>query len=80
MIRKTLLSALALTALGLTALTPNAAQAGHKHHKHWHGPKWHSHVVYGGPVIYRAPYASCWSKRWVPTAHGPRLKRVYICY
>ncbi len=81
MFRKLTLSALAVAALGMTALVPTSAEAGPKYkHKHWHGHKWHhSHVYYGAPVYYGA-YAGCWSKRWVKTPHGPRLKRVYVCY
>jgi hypothetical protein len=76
MFRKLSLAAIALAAIGMTAFAPTAAEAGHKH-KHWH--KWHGPVVIGGPVYY-GHYASCWTKRWVKTPHGPRLVRVNICY
>jgi hypothetical protein len=76
--RKVVLSALALAALGMTAFVPSAAEASPKI---WVGPKWHGHVYYGGPVYYGyGHYASCWTKRWVKTKHGPRLVRVNICY
>jgi hypothetical protein len=78
MLRKITLSALAVAALGLTALAPSTADAKHwhKHHHHWG----HKHVYVGGPVVYGGVYAGCWIKRWVPTPHGPRLKRIYVCY
>lgn len=79
MLRKLTLSALAVAALGMAALAPSPADAKgkywHKHH-HWG----HMHVYVGGPVVYGGVYAGCWTKRWVPTPHGPRLKRIYVCY
>ncbi|MDT3686198.1 MAG: hypothetical protein RO009_14280 [Pseudorhodoplanes sp.] len=78
MFRKLTLSALAVAALGMAAFAPTSAEAGFKH-KHWHN-EWHGHAYYGGPVYYGGYYASCWTKRWVKTPYGPRLKRVYICY
>jgi hypothetical protein len=78
MFRKVALSALAVAALGMGSLASTPADAGFKVHigHHHHA---HKRIYVGAPVVY-AGYHSCWVKRWVATPHGPRLKKVYVCY
>lgn len=77
MMRKFLLAAAAGAALGATALIPTTASAfgGHWHggwHRGWHG--------FYAPVYVGPAYGGCVVRRWVPTAYGPRLRWVNICY
>jgi hypothetical protein len=81
MIRKVLFALTALTVLGTAAIVPTAASAkggkgggGYNHH---HGG-WGNSIYIGGPAYAYA--GGCWTKRWVDTPFGPRLKRVYVCY
>lgn len=82
MFRKTLLAVSALAVIGAASLAPTAASAGgggwkHHHHNKHHG--WGHGHGYGYGVSY-VGYNNCWTKRWIDTPFGPRLKRVYVCY
>jgi len=76
MFRKAMFALTALTILGAAALAPTAASAKGGWHHH-HG--WGSSLYISGPAYAYADYG-CWTKRWVDTPFGPRLKRFYVCY
>lgn len=86
MIRKSLIALSAVLALGIGATLSTDASAKpwkdggwhHKHHNHHHG-HWKKPFYYGGPSYVAYDYG-CWTKRWVKTPWGPKLKRTYICY
>ena len=80
MFRTSLLALSALAVIGAAALTPTTASAGGWKHHH------HKHFGWGGGYGYYPSYGyasygySCWTKKWIDTPYGPRLKRVYVCY
>lgn len=82
MIRKLALVIGATVALGTAALAPTSASAApgwwhHGHHGHWHGSYGPRFGFYGPRILVGS---DCYYvKRVVPTAYGPRLRRVLVC-
>lgn len=85
MFRKSLIALAALATVTAAAMAPTAASA-----KGWKGGGWHHHHgiygygigagLVGAAIASEVAYSGCWTKRWVDTPYGPRLRRVYVCY
>ncbi len=83
MFRKSLIALAALATVSAAAMAPTAASA-----KGWKGGWHHHHHGYGygiglglvgAGIAAEVAYSGCWTKRWVDTPYGPRLRRVYVC-
>jgi hypothetical protein len=82
MFRKTLLTLAALAAVGTAAFTvaaPTVANANNWHnHRNNHHHHWRPSIRYSAPA-YNA-YGSCYVRRVIHTAYGPRVTWTNICY
>jgi hypothetical protein len=86
MVRKSLIALAALATVTAAAMAPTAASA-KPWGKHWHHGHGHGFYGYGigaglvgAAIASQTVYTGCWTKRWVDTPYGPRLRRVYVCY
>ena len=81
MLRRLMIGLAASAALAGAALAPNTASA---FGGHWGGHGWHygwrGVGLYAAPVLVGPAYDGCLVRRWVPTAYGPRLHWINVCY
>lgn len=72
------LAVVATAAFSVTAFTaaPAGAQSYNHHHRHHN---WRPSVRFFSGPAYNS-YGSCYVRRIVPTAYGPRVQWVNVCY